>query len=405
MKNSFFIGLAITVSILPLLAQNRPATHFVSSADDNGYKFTPIVDLKSTPVKDQAESQTCWCFATASFIESELIRMGKGEYDLSEMYIIRYNYIDRLKDNYQHQGKGNTGPGSLGHDWLRVFQEYGIVPNEAYPGLNYDSPKHNHIELQEFINAVASVPVKLNRESIQYHQIVDDILDTYFGKVPETFTFKSVTYTPKTFAADLGINPDDYVEITSFTHFPYYTQGILDIPDNWTSDRYFNVPVDELIKIMDYSFNNGYTVNWDGDISESGFSRENGYAVIPLNLPYDKGLTTNKVVTEKAAGRAHNGNTQPALTGPGPEADVTQETRQSGFESFATTDDHMMHMTGISEDQYGTKYYKAKNSWGTDRGPCNGYWYLSETYVRAKTISIMVNKNGIPPEIRKKLGF
>jgi bleomycin hydrolase len=318
------------------------------------------------------------------------------------MFIVRNNYIDRLKDNYLRRGKGNTGPGSLAHDWMRVFSEDGIVPDEVYTGLNYGSPTHNHGELQAFIDAVAAVPVTLKKESPQYYQIVNGILDTYLGKVPETFTYKGVSYTPKSFAASLGINPADYVEITSFTHFPFYTQGILEVPDNWTMGRFYNVPLDELIQVMDYSFNNGYTVNWDGDVSESGFSRQYGVAVIPQNQQAERALMTDRARFDRSMGPGQMNNTPPS---PGPELNVTQDIRQAGYEGFNTTDDHLMHLTGIAKDQNGTKYYKTKNSWGTERSTYNGYWYMSEQYVRAKTIYIMVNKKGIPPAIKTKLGI
>ena len=372
---------------------------------EEGYKFTPVIDLKATSVKNQSATGTCWCFATTSFIESELLRMGKGEYDLSEMFIVRMNYIDRLKDNYLRRGKGNLGPGSLAHDWMRVFSESGIVPDEVYNGLNYGSPTHNHSELQEFINAVAAVPVTRRKESSQYYTIVNSILDTYLGKVPESFTYKGSSFTPGTFAANLGINPDDYVEITSFTHFPFYTQGILEVPDNWSMARFYNVPLDELIEIMDYSFKNGYTVNWDGDVSESGFSHQNGFAVVPVNQSQDRGPMTDRQRLERPATQGPQGNMPASVPSPGPEINITQEIRQAGYESFSTTDDHLMHLTGIVKDQNGTKYYKTKNSWGTDRNVFGGYLNMSENFVRAKTIFIMVHKNAIPPAIKTKLGI
>ena len=402
MKKLISVIVSLIVLVLPSLAQDIPAQPAPAAKVEEGYKFTPVVDLKATSVKNQSATGTCWCFATTSFIESELLRTGKGDYDLSEMFIIRNNYIDRLKDNYLRRGKGNTGPGGLSHDWFRIFSEYGVVPDEVYAGLNYGSPTHNHTELQEFINAVAAVPVELKKESPQYYQIVNDVLDTYLGKVPESFTYKGVTYTPKSFAASLGINPDDYVEITSFTHFPFYTQGILEVPDNWTMARFYNVPLDELIQIMDYSFNNGFTVNWDGDVSESGFSRQNGYAVMPLNAPSDRGPMGDRARSDRPMGPGQM-NSLPA--NPGPEMNITQDLRQAGYENFTTTDDHLMHLTGIAKDQNGTKYYKTKNSWGTERSIYNGYWYMSEQYVRAKTIFIMVNKKGIPPAIKTKLGL
>ncbi len=401
MKKQILLTIILATFILPSFAQKNNTT--TGPITSEGYRFTPLIDLKATSVKDQGATGTCWCFATTSFIESELIRMGKGEYDLSEMFIVRQNYIDKLKDNYLRLGKGNTGEGSLAHDWMRVFTESGITPGEFYNGLNYGSPIHDHGELQAFVDAVASVPVKRRNESDQYYKIVDDVLDTYLGQIPGSFTFKSVTYTPLSFAESLGINPDDYVEITSFTHFPYYSRGVLEVPDNWSMARFYNVHLDELIEIMDYSFSKGYTVNWDGDVSETGFSQTNGIAVIP-ETPAVKTWSGNDGGESPRNGRV----TWPANlsgSGPGPEVNVTQNLRQTWYENFKTTDDHLMHMTGIAKDQNGTKYYKTKNSWGTGNNPFGGYLYMSESYIKAKTIFIMVNKNAIPPAIKTKLGL
>lgn len=402
MKKQIFSLLILVFLILPVSGQNRKTTSPATAKSEEGYKFTSVIDLKTTPVKNQSATGTCWCFATTSFIESELLRMGKGEYDLSEMFVVRYNYIDRLKDNYLRRGEGNTGPGSLSHDWMRIFTTYGIVPDEVYRGLNYGSPTHNHSELQEFINAVAAVPVQRRNESQQYQEIVNEVLNTYLGELPESFTYRGVSYTPKSFASGLGINPDDYVQITSFTHFPFYTQGILEVPDNWSMARFYNVPLDELIEIMDYSFSNGYTVNWDGDVSESGFSHTRGYAVLSSLAP-ERGAMTDRARLENTRQSSQEGLSTPA--GPGPEPDVTQELRQKGYENFTTTDDHLMHLTGVTKDQNGTKYYKTKNSWGTDRNAFGGYLNMSESYVRAKTLFIMVHKNGIPPAVKAKLGI
>jgi len=368
MKTHFLIAVIISILIVPSYAQKR-TNITASQKTEEGYTFTPVIELKASSVKNQARTNTCWCFATTSFIESELLRMGKGEYDLSEMFIIRYNYIDRLRDNYLREGKGNIDEGGLSHDWMRVFNKSGIVPNEVYTGINYESEIHNHSELQSFIHAIAEVPVQRKSESRQYHQIVDAVLDTYLGKVPETFTYKGISYTPISFAESLGIDPSDYIEITSFTHIPFYTQGLLALADNWSMDRFYNVPLDDLLEIMDYSLNNGYTINWDGDTSEKGFSHSNGYAIIP-------------------------------------EDNVTQTGRQQGYENFLTTDDHLMHVTGITTDQSGIKYYITKNSWGTGgKNPFDGYLNMSENYIRAKTIFIMVNKDAIPPAIKIKLGI
>ena len=364
MKKHILLILFIIISY-PVLAQKKPVT---PSGSDDQITFKPVIELKATSVKNQARTNTCWSFATTSFIESELLRMGKGEYDLSEMFIIRYNYTDRLKDNYLRQGKGNTDEGGQSHDWMKIFEEKGIVPDQVYPGLNYGSPTHNHSELNMMIKAVAEVSVSKKNESDQYFKVVNSILDIYLGAVPETFTWKGETFTPLSFAKSLGINPDDYVEITSMTHFPFYTQGVLEVPDNWRMNRFYNVPLDELIQIMDYALKNGFTVNWDGDTSEDGFTNRKGVALFP---------TSN----------------------------VTQEMRQAMFENFTTTDDHLMHITGITNDQNGGKYYITKNSWGPESNKYGGYLNMSEQYVRAKTLFIMVNKNSIPPEIVKKLNI
>lgn len=367
-----------------------------------GYNFKSLVELNATPVKDQASTGTCWCFATTSFIESELMRMGKGEYDLSEMWIVRNNYADKLKDNFVQKGKGNLGEGSLGHDWMIEFIKNGIVPDEAYPGLNYGTTAHNHAELNDFINAIGKVPVERNRESDQYFRLTNDLLDIYLGAKPTEFTYKGASYTPESFTKSLGINPDDYVEITSFTHFPFYTQGLVPVPDNWRKVNFFNVPLDELIEIMDYSLNNGFTLSWDGDVSEKGFSHRDGIAVIPA-----ASTGRNNDSRKNGSGSRSKAKTvevTPAIK-PAPEMSITQELRQKEYENKSTTDDHLMHITGLAKDQNGTKYYITKNSWGTEKNPFGGYLNMSENYVRAKTITIMVHKDGIPPAIRTKLGL
>ena len=387
MKQRILTIIVLIALTLPMAAQRRNS----APQGPEVLTFTTEIDLKVTPVKNQASTGTCWCFAVVSFLESELLRTGKGEYDLSEMFIVRNNYIDRLKDNYLRRGNGNLGPGSFGHDVIRVFANDGIVPDEVYTGLNYGSETHNHSELQAFIDAVATVPVNRRTESDQYHEIVNSILDTYLGEYPSEFTYKGIKYTPKTFAANLGLDMDNYVEITSFTHWPFYELGILEVPDNWTMDQLYNVPIDELVEIVDYSLENGYTVAWDADVSETGFNFSAGVA--QLIAPAPRTASPSSAATE--------------VSGPVrvEELDPTQKFRQDGYESFTTTDDHLMHITGSAKDQFGVKYYKTKNSWGTSRGGFEGYLYTSEKYLRGKTVSILVNKEGIPPAIKAKLGL
>src|SRR5512133_910300 len=401
MKTRILSILILILFIVPSFSQKKNDN---SQKSEEGYKFTPVVEIKATSVKNQAGTGTCWCFATTSFIESELLRMGKGEYDLSEMYIVRYNYVDKLKDNFVQQGKGNLGQGSVGHDWISEFIKNGIVPDEVYTGLNYSTTNHNHSELNAFVNAVATVPVKRNKESDQYFTIVDAVLDTYLGKVPQSFTFKGVGYTPKSFTSSLGIVPEDYLEITSLTLFPFYTQGVVPIPDNWRKMNYYNVPLNELIGIIDSALNKGFTVAWDGDVSEKGFSHSKGVAIIPEVENTDQYNSADKarlgkLSKEERAAEAYK------FTNPFTQVKVTQESREAAFDNHTTTDDHLMHLTGIVKDQNGTKYYITKNSWGTDRNPFGGYLNMSENYVRAKTIAIMVHKNAIPVAIKTKLGL
>lgn len=401
MKTRILLLTILSLFVAPTFAQKN---NTASQKNEEGYKFTPVVEIKATPVKNQAGTGTCWCFATTSFIESELLRMGKGEYDLSEMYIVRYNYVDKLKDNFVQQGKGNLGQGSVGHDWITEFVKNGIVPDEVYTGLNYGMANHNHSELNSLVNAIATVPVKRNKESDQYFNIVDAVLDTYLGKVPQSFTFKGVGYTPKSFTASLGIVPEDYLEITSLTLFPFYTQGVVPIPDNWRKMNYYNVPLNELIGIIDSALIKGFTVAWDGDVSEKGFSHSKGVAIIPEVENTDQYNSADKTRLGKLSKEERAAEAYKFIK-PFPEVKVTQESREAAFDNHTTTDDHLMHLTGIVKDENGTKYYITKNSWGTDRNPFGGYLNMSENYVRAKTIAIMVHKNAIPVAIKTKLGL
>ena len=372
------------------------------TASAQGYQFTTQADVPTTPVKNQASTGTCWCFATNSFIETELLRKGKGTYDLSEMFIVRQKLLNQLADNYLRRGRGNIGAGSLSHTYLNAFNQAGIVPEEVYTGINYDSDRHNHGELMAMIKAVAETGVKARKLSPEYHEVVNAILDAYLGAVPEKFTYNGKEYTPKTFAASLGINTDDYVELTSFTHQPYYKQFELEVPDNWEHAKQYNLPLDELMQTLDYALDNGYSVAWDGDVSERGFSHPNGVAINPdvVNL----GRYSAKDSAD-FAGKSEKERLEQVLKfeRPFPEVEVTPEVRQQGYESFTTTDDHLMHITGRVADQNGTKYYKTKNSWGTERNSSGGFLNMSDSYVKAKTIYIMVHKDAIPAPIRKKL--
>ena len=368
-----------------------------SATFGQGYQFTEVVTVPATPVKNQAATGTCWCFATTSFMESELLRMGKGTYDLSEMFIVRQKYMNQLQDNYLRRGDGNIGQGSLSHTFMNAYRQVGIVPEEVYTGINYDSEKHNHSEMVRYMHAIADVAVKAKQRSPEYDKLI-----AYLGKLPEKFTYKGKEYTPKSFAESLGLNMDDYIELTSFTHHPYYVKFDVEVPDNWEHSLMYNLPLDEMMQTVDYALNNGYTVCWDGDVSEKGFSFTNGVAINPEVKKVEDLSNTDRARFEKL-GEKERLEEVFKFERPYPEINVTPEVRQAGFESFVTTDDHLMHLTGIAKDQNGTKYYITKNSWGTDRNKFGGYLNMSESFVRAKTIYVMVHKDAIPKAIKGKL--
>lgn len=375
-----------------------------ASTFGQGYQFTEVTKIPVTPVKNQASSGTCWCFATASFMEAELLRMGKGTYDLSEMFIVRQKYMNQLQDNYMRQGRGNIGEGSLSHTFMHAFDQVGIVPEEIYTGINYESDHHNHTELSAYLNAIADVAVKMKKRSPEYNELVTNLFDTYLGKLPQKFTYQGKEYTPKSYAASLGLNMDDYIELGSYIHRPYYTKFELEIPDNWEHKQIYNIPLDEMEQVMDNALKSGYTICWDGDVSEKGFSHKNGVAINPTTVKVEEMSKTDRARLGQA-GNEMKPEDAFKFKQPYPEIDVTPEVREKGFQSFVTTDDHLMHITGIAKDQNGTKYYITKNSWGTDRSDFGGYLNMSESYVKAKTIYIMVHKDAIPKSIRKKLGL
>ena len=371
-------------------------------ANAQGYVFTTDVDVPVTSVKNQASSGTCWCFATTSFMEAELLRNGKGEHDLSEMWIVRRKLLNQLDDNFLRRGKGNIGQGSLSHTFTNAYRQVGIVPEEVYTGINYDSDRHNHGEMMSMLHAVADAAVKNRKRSPQYDAVVNSILDTYLGPVPEKFTYKGKEYTPQSFAESLGLDMDDYVELTSFTHKPYYKAFELEVPDNWEHAKQYNVPLDELISAMDYALDHGYTVCWDGDVSEKGFSHQNAVAINPEINDLSKYSPEDSATFAKL--KADKRMEEVLKFGrPYPEIEVTPDVRQKGYETFVTTDDHLMHITGLVKDQNGTKYYKTKNSWGTERNDNGGYLNMSDSYVKAKTIYIMMHKDALPSSLRKKL--
>ncbi len=348
------------------------------------YQFKTEVDIDATPVISQGNTGTCWSFSTSSFLESEIIRLTGKRIDLSEMYTVRNTYPLKAQNYIFRQGKAQFDEGGLAHDVINSIKENGLVPFETFSGLFGNEKKYNHSELVSVLKAMLDAYIKNpgGKLSTKWRNAVDALLDIYIGKKIKTFTYNGKNYTPQSFLKETKINPDDYVTLTSFTHQPFYASFILNIPDNWSNGCFYNVPIDEFINTIDVALKNGYTIALDCDVSERTFSSKDGVAVIPLK----------------------DGNLK-ALQGVYPEKEITQEFRQKEFENYDTTDDHLMHITGIISDQNGTKYYKVKNSWGTNpsRTTHNGYVYMSEAYIKLKAISILLHKNAIPKDLTKKL--
>ena len=369
------------------------------------YKFETIYDYETTSVKDQNRSGTCWSFAGLSFLESEMARLGKAPVDLSEMFVVRHCYTMKADKYVRMHGNINFGAGGAFFDVLHVLKNFGAVPEKTYSGLNYGSDKHIHGEvdaiLKNYVDAVIKNP---NRElTPSWKSGYESVLNAYLGVLPETFVVDGKIFTPQSYAKDVvGLNPDDYVQIGSYTHHPFYSQFIIEIPDNWIWESIYNVPLDDMMTIMMESLKNGYTIGWGGDVSEKGFSHKNGIAVVPetdiAEMAGSERERWEALSAEELDRRLYS------FEKPLKEKAITQELRQKGFDNYLTTDDHGMHITGLSKDQNGTLYFKTKNSWNTTN-VYDGYLYMSENFVRYKTISVMVHKNAIPKNIRQKLNL
>lgn len=355
----------------------------VVAQEAESFQFDIVTELETTPVKNQSRTGTCWSFASSSFMETELLRMGREPIDLSEMYFVRMTYPQKVRNYVRLHGNTTLGQGSLGGDVLRALREYGAVPEEAYPGRRYGAEFHDHGELHALVRAAADAAVERRELSPVWPDAIDGILDAYLGEVPEEFTYLGRTYTPQTFASAMGLNPADYVEITSFAHHPFNTWFAIEVPDNWARNESYNLPLDQMMMLIDHALEQGFSVDWDGDVSERGFCHGQGVAVLPA-VPW---------ADRNAAGRERVCST------PEGEVEVTQDLRQELFDSHSTTDDHLMHLVGIARDQHGTKYYITKNSWG-ETGVFDGFLYMSEAYVRAKTVSIIVHRDALPDRLR-----
>ncbi len=397
MKHRFIIAALGAVALL------ANADDKVVVPDSTGFKFTDIKVIKTTPVKDQNKSGTCWCFSGNSFFEDEVLRKSGKEIDLSEMFVVRQCYLDKADRFVRLYGETNFAAGGSIIDVPHVWETLGAMPEEAYSGLGYGEDKHVHAELQSVLEAylrgVVSKPNK--RLSTSWRKGFEAILDAYLGPVPENFTVDGKTYTPRSYAESLGLNTGDYVAVTSFSHHPFYTQFPLEVPDNWLWAQYHNVPLDELKAIVDNSIDKGYSVVWAADVSEGGFKWRKGYAVMPKEKTA-KDMEGSELSRWVQLSDKDRQEAMYDIKGPVPEIEVTQQVRQDMFDRQETTDDHGMVIVGKAVDQEGNKYYKVKNSWDTNQ-LYDGYFYVSEPYFLAKTVSILVNRDAIPSAIAGKL--
>lgn len=367
------------------------ASTFVAFAQTEPYEFKEYQRQKATSVKSQDQTGTCWAFSTASFLESEALRAGKKDQDLSEMYIVRNIYRQKCENYVRRQGHAQFGEGGLAHDALHAVAQFGVMPESAYPGRKDPTAPLNHSKLEKSLKNLCDDFIKLGQDGkvpADWLSQIDQVLDQEFGPIPTKFTLDGVQFTPVTYRDYLGLHPEDYVTITSFTHHPFWGKFILEIPDNWSNGEMYNVPLADMMRCAKNSIDLGYTVEWDADVSNEGFSAKNGIAIVPATNWKDKdGIAqTNTFKLWE------------------PETKITQELRQQLFDRQVTTDDHLMHVVGLLDEKHSGMYYVVKNSWG-EISPNKGFVYCSEAYMRQNTISFTVHKDAIPEDISRRLGL
>jgi aminopeptidase C len=374
-------------------------------AKKEGFEFTVVKENPITSIKNQNRAGTCWSYSGLAFIESELLRMGKGEHDLAEMFIVHNTYLDRADKAVRTHGDVSFSQGGSFYDVLYAMKHYGLVPeSEMRPGVMYGDTLSNHNELSAVSDAVVaaiarqkSLQKNANNELL-WKKAVEAVHDIYLGERPESFTYNGKEYTPKSFYESLGLNADDYVSLTSYTHHPFYSSFVLEIQDNWRWAPSYNLPIDELMEVFDNAIMKGYTIAWGSDVSEDGFSR-NGVAVLP-----DADKAQELSGSDMARWLKMKPEEKKLNTKPQPQKWATQEERQAAYDNFETTDDHGMQIYGIAKDQAGNEYYMVKNSWGKS-GTYEGIWYASKAFARYKTMNIVVHKDALPKAIAKKLGI
>jgi bleomycin hydrolase len=390
---SFLIATTLLVGVNTITAQDGLVNSLKINASEKSkesFKFTDVINLATTSVKNQGSSGTCWSYSTNSFLESEMTRIGKQPVELAQIFSARNVYVEKGKNYVRMHGAVSLGDGGALHDVLNMYKKYGAMPQEVYTGLNYGTSKNKFAEMGGLIEGFLAAVVKNPNGELtpNWEKAYAAVIDSYLGDVPKNFIYKGKNYTAQTFAKEIvGINPDEYIEMSSFTTAPYYTKTMLMVPDNWSFDQVYNVKMNDMTSIIDNALKNGYTVAWATDVSEKSFSWKNGVAYIPTKLADDMSAE------EKAE----------MFNGPKPELEITEEMRQKAFDNYQTTDDHGMHIVGLAKDQTGKEYYIVKNSWGATND-YKGFLYVSKNFVKYKTTAFLVNKGGIPADIAKKLG-
>ncbi len=395
------IAIMALAGLTSSLSAQTPATKDANEPN----VFTTVKDARITSIKNQANSGTCWAYSGQSFLEDELIRTGKGDYDLSEMFVVSHSYRDKGRKYVRLHGKLNFAQGGSFYDVLYVLKSYGAVPRSVLPGLNYGTTKNQHGEMEAglkgFLDAIITNPN--GKLSTAWYPAFESIIDQYLGKLPEEFTFKGKKYTPKSYAQALGLNADDYVSLTSFTHHPFYSKFALEIEDNWRWAESYNLPIDELMRTMEHAIDKGYTIAWGSDVSEQGFTRDGIAVLADVEEIETKGSDQARWVGLNR-GERHTLLQKLIRSANVPEIDPTQEYRQKGYDNFELTDDHGMVIYGIAKNQIGRKFFMVKNSWG-ETGEYKGHWYASYNFVKGKTMNIVLHRSAIPEDIAKKLGI
>lgn len=376
-----------------------------TEAEEKGFVFETVVDIENTSVKNQYRSGTCWSFSGLAFVEAELLRQTGKVYDLSEMFVVHHTYSDKAEKYVRMHGNLNFGAGAEVTDVFRVIDLYGMVAEESCAGLNYGEENHTHGEMDAILQAYVETVVKNKNRKLTpvWKQGFDATLDAYLGEYPEKFEFDGKDYSPESFRDMTGFKTEDYIELTSYSHRPYYAEFVMEIPDNWLWASIWNIKLDEMMETIDYALENGYTVNWGADVSDKGFSWKNGVALIPDEQKPDLAGTEKEkweTLTAKERQKAMF-----AFDGPVAEKTITAEMRQQHYDNYMVTDDHGMLIVGISKDQEGNKYYKVKNSWGHEGHIYDGYFYASEAFVKLQTVGIAVHKDVLSKDLKKELGM